>query len=188
MRARALLTAAVLGLVAACRQDMHDQPKLEAYEASAFFADGRTVRPLVAGTVARGRLFEDEHLHRGTLDGVPAESFPFAIERADLERGRERYAIHCAPCHGASGDGDGMVAQRGMRPPPSLHLERLRQAPPGYVFDVITRGFGAMFDFAERIDARDRWRIAAYVRALQLASHAAIDDVPRAERALLEAQ
>jgi len=186
MRALALFAAAALAL--ACRQDMHDQPKLEAYEQSAFFEDGRAVRPLVAGTVARGRLFEDEHLHRGTVEGAPAASFPFEIARADLERGRERYAIHCAPCHGASGDGDGMVAQRGMRPPPSLHLERLRQAPPGYVFDVITRGFGAMFDFADRIEARDRWRITAYVHALQLASHAAIDDVPSAERARLEAE
>jgi len=190
MRSPRILLGAGLAaaLATGCRQDMHDQPKLQPYEASAFFADGRASRPLVPGTVARGRLFEDEHLHRGTVDGAPAASFPFEVTRAVLERGRERYAIHCAPCHGAAGDGDGMVVRRGMKQPPSYHLARLREAPPGYFFDVITNGFGAMYDLADRVEARDRWAIVAYVRALQLAQNASIADVPPAERARLEAE
>jgi mono/diheme cytochrome c family protein len=189
MRA-SLLTACLASALAlaACRQDMHDQPKYEPYEASAFFADGRASRPLVQGTVARGRLFEDEHLYRGTVDGEPATSFPFEIDRAALERGAERYAIHCAPCHGASGDGDGMIVRRGMKQPPSYHLARLREAPPGYFFDVMTSGCGAMYDVADRVSVRDRWAIAAYVQALQLSQTAGLDDVPAAERAGLEAR
>ena len=175
-------------LLVACRQDMHDQPKLEPYESSAFFSDGRASRPLVAGTVARGRLFEDEHLYRGTVDGQPAESFPFEVTRAVLERGRERYGIHCAPCHGASGDGDGMVVRRGMKQPPSYHLARLREVPPSYFFDVITNGFGAMYDFSDRVVPEDRWAIAAFVRALQLSQNAQLEDLPAAARAELEAQ
>jgi mono/diheme cytochrome c family protein len=186
MRTRWGSSVAALLVLAACRQDMHDQPKLEPYERCAFFDDGRGVRPLVPGTVARGRLAEDEHLERGTVDGAPAAAFPFAIARPDLERGRELYGIHCTPCHGAAGDGDGLVVQRGMPAPPSLHEGRLREAPPGYFFDVITRGFGAMFDFADRIEPADRWRITAYVRALQLAAYAELADVPEPERRLLE--
>lgn len=188
---RAPLLAACLAsalLAPACRQDMHDQPKYEPYEASAFFADGRASRPLVAGTVARGRLFEDEHLYRGTVEGEPATSYPFEITRAALERGAQRYAIHCAPCHGASGDGDGMIVRRGMKQPPSYHLARLREASPGYFFDVMTNGFGAMYDVADRVPVRDRWAIAAYVQALQLAQSAELADVPADERARLEAR
>ena len=184
---RNALVAAALVAATGCRQDMHDQPKLEPYESSEFFTDGRASRPLVPGTVARGRLFEDEHLHRGTVDGAPAETFPFEVTRAVLERGRERYGIHCAPCHGAAGDGDGMVVRRGMTRPPSYHLARLREAPPGYFFDVITNGFGAMYDLSDRITAEDRWAIAAYVRVLQAAQNARLEDVPAGDRAALEA-
>lgn len=184
---RNAVVAAALVAATGCRQDMHDQPKLEPYESSEFFTDGRASRPLVPGTVARGRLFEDEHLHRGTVDGAPAETFPFEVTRAVLERGRERYGIHCAPCHGAAGDGDGMVVRRGMTRPPSYHLARLREAPPGYFFDVITNGFGAMYDLSDRITAEDRWAIAAYVRVLQAAQNARLEDVPAGDRAALEA-
>jgi hypothetical protein len=182
------LVLAALAALAACRQDMHDQPKGETFEASAFFDDGRVARPLIEGTVARGRLELDEHLERGLVDGKPAATFPFEIERADLERGRERYGIFCSPCHDAAGTGNGMVVQRGMKRPPSFHEQRLRDAQPGYFFDVITNGFGVMFDYRDRIDARDRWRIIAYVRALQLAQDAELDDVPPQERAALEAR
>ena len=184
---RNAVVAAALVAATGCRQDMHDQPKLEPYESSEFFTDGRASRPLVPGTVARGRLCEDEHLHRGTVDGAPAETFPFEVTRAVLERGRERYGIHCAPCHGAAGDGDGMVVRRGMTRPPSYHLARLREAPPGYFFDVITNGFGAMYDLSDRITAEDRWAIAAYVRVLQAAQNARLEDVPAGDRAALEA-
>jgi Cytochrome C oxidase, cbb3-type, subunit III len=175
-------------LAASCRQDMHDAPRLEAMEASAFFADGRSVRPLVPGTVARGRLEEDELLERGTLGGQLAAIFPFGIERADLERGRERYEIFCTPCHDSTGSGNGRVVQRGFQRPPSLHEVRLRDVPVGHLFDVITRGFGGMYDLADRIEPADRWRIAAWVRVLQRSQHATVADVPADERARLEAE
>ncbi len=172
----------------ACRQDMHDQPKGEPMEASAFFADGRVVRPLVEGVVARGQLELDPHLSTGKVGGKHVETFPFAIDAAALERGRERYGIFCAPCHDAAGLGEGMIVQRGMKRPPSLHIERLRSAPVGYYFDVISNGFGAMYDYADRIRAEDRWKIIAYVRALQLSQNATLDDVAPDERARLEAR
>ena len=98
--------------------------------------------------------------------------FPFPVDDAVMARGRERYDIFCSPCHGRTGDGDGMVVQRGYRRPPSFHIDRLRQAPPGHFFDVITNGFGAMPDYAAQIPVRDRWAIVAYIRALQLSQHA----------------
>lgn len=185
---RAFLLFATLSLCAACRQDMHDQPKAEPLEASAFFADGRTARPHVEGTVARGALTLDLHLHTGKTGGQPATTFPFEITREHMLRGRERYEIFCAPCHDASGSGEGMIVQRGMKRPSSFHVERLREAPPGYFFDVMTNGFGAMFDYSDRIVPEDRWAIVAYIRALQLAQNAKLDDVPAEQRALLEAK
>ena len=183
-RHRALLAAllAAPALLTGCRQDMHDQPKVEPYEASAFFPDGRAVRPLVPGTVARGRLEEDEHLYRGTTGGKPAETFPYEVTREVLARGRRSYDVYCSPCHDRTGEGDGTIVQRGMRRPPSFHAERLRDAPPGYFFDVITNGFGAMFDYSDRIGAEDRWAIVAWVRVLQRSRNATLADVPPAER------
>ena len=169
----------------ACRQEMYDQAKKQAFEKSSFFADGRASRPSVPGTVARGELRLDEHLYTGRIGGELATEFPFAIDRDALERGRERYGIFCAPCHDHLGNGEGMIVQRGMKRPESLHVARLREAPPGYFFDVITNGFGAMYDYADRISARDRWAITAYVRALQLSQQATPEDVPAAERAKL---
>ncbi len=162
----------VLLAAAGCRSDMHDQPKFEALEANPFFADGRAARPSIASTVARGELYADEHLYAGRHDGEPARSYPIEITPATLARGRQRFDIYCAPCHGRLGDGNGMVAMRGFRHPPSYHSERLRAAPPGHFFDVITNGFGSMTDFSDRIRAHDRWAIAAYIEALQLAQHA----------------
>jgi hypothetical protein len=166
---------------------MHDQPRYEPFEASEFFADGRSARPLVTGTVARGFLEEDEHLHRGRVGGELAELFPFAVDRAVLERGRERYGIFCTPCHDAAGNGNGVVVQRGFKHPPSFHIQRLREAPPGWFFEVITKGYGAMYDYADRVPPADRWAITAYVRALQRSAHATLEDVPQARRAELEA-
>jgi Cytochrome C oxidase, cbb3-type, subunit III len=170
-----------------CRQDMHDQPKYEAFEASTFFQDGRASRPLVPGTVARGQLREDTHLYEGTIGGKPAETFPFRVTLQVLQRGQERYNIYCTPCHDRIGSGEGMVVRRGFRRPPSYHLDRLRQAPPGYFYDVITNGFGAMQDYSAQIPVRDRWAIVAYVRALQLSQNAALSDVPEEERQSLQA-
>jgi mono/diheme cytochrome c family protein len=168
----------LLVLTAACRQDMHDQPKYTAYKPSDFFADQRSARPLVEGTVAQGSLEDDELLYAGRMGGQPAAVFPFAIDEAAMRRGRERYNIFCSPCHGLSGEGDGMVVQRGYRRPPSLHIDRLRQAPPGHIFDIVSNGFGAMPDYAAQIPVRDRWLIAAYLRALQLSQYAPTAELP----------
>jgi mono/diheme cytochrome c family protein len=173
-------------LLASCRQDMHDQPRFEPMEASTFFSDGRSQRPQVPGTVARGELFLDKHLETGRVDGRLATTFPFAIDAAALADGRRLYDIHCAVCHDRAGYGEGMVVKRGMKQPPSFHVQRLVESPPGYFFDVTTNGFGAMFGYAESVSVRGRWEIAAYVRALQLSQNARIDDVPFTDRAALE--
>ena len=177
-RGGGLLTAALmLAICAGCRQDMHDQPKYTAYKRSDFFSDQRSARPIVEGTVAQGQLFDDELLYTGRVGGQPATAFPFAVDDALMRRGRERYDIYCSPCHGLTGEGDGMVVQRGYRRPPSFHIDRLRQAPPGHVFDVITNGFGAMPDYAAQVAVRDRWAIAAYMRALQLSQNATVSQL-----------
>ncbi len=123
----------------------------------------------------RGQLREDTHLYEGKVGGKPAETFPFPIDLKTLQRGQQRYNIYCTPCHDRVGNGDGMVVRRGFRRPPSYHIERLRQAPPGYLYDVITNGFGAMQDYAAQIPVRDRWAIVAYVRALQLSQNASFE-------------
>jgi mono/diheme cytochrome c family protein len=182
-----LLTLVVATVaLAGCRQDMHDTPRYEVYEANPSFADGRASRNLPLGTVARGQLRDDDHLYTGKIDGFPAQTYPFAIGAAEMQRGRERFNIYCTPCHGLLGDGKGMVVERGLRQAASYHQERLQRAQPGYFFDVITNGFGAMQGYAEQIPPRDRWMIAAYIRALQLSQNASVDDVPAADRARLD--
>jgi hypothetical protein len=184
------LSVSAVGLVAfltpACRQDMHDQPKYQPLEASDFFADGRASRPLPSGTVARGHLNDDEHLYSGKSGKSFAETLPFPVSPALLVRGQERFNIFCSPCHGRLGDGEGMVVRRGFRHPPSFHIERLRQAPVGYYFDVITNGFGSMQDYSAQVPVKDRWAIVAYVRALQLSQHATLGDVPEDARKQLK--
>ena len=178
-RKRGLLAAVSCLLFASgCRQDMHNQPKYRGLRASALFADGSSARPLIEGTVARGTLQDDEAFFTGKTGGAPVKELPFKIEEADLDRGQERFNIYCTPCHDRTGSGKGMVVQRGYRPPPSFHIERLKQADAGYMFDVITNGFGAMPDYKAQIDARDRWRIVAYVRALQLSQSGTAADIP----------
>ena len=164
--------------VAGCRQDMHDQPKYRPLRPSTLFADGSSARPLIEGTVARGTLQEDEAFFTGKLSGATVKQLPFQITEADLNRGQERYNIFCTPCHDKAGTGKGMVVQRGYRTPPSFHDPRLRAADPGHMFDVVTNGFGVMPDYKTQIDARDRWRIIAYVRALQLSRTGAATDIP----------
>jgi mono/diheme cytochrome c family protein len=181
----AVVAAAVM--LAGCRQDMHDAPRYEAFEASATFADNRASRTPPAGTVARGWLREDEAFYTGKVAGQLVDQFPLAIARDDLVRGQQRFNIYCTPCHGTLGDGNGMVVQRGLRQAASFHQDRLRQEKAGYFFDVITNGFGAMPDYATQIPVRDRWLIVAYVRALQLSQHAAVDDVPADRRPELDA-
>jgi len=183
--AASALAAAVVA-AAGCRQDMHDQPKYIPLRESAFFGDDRSARPIVEGTVARGHLHEDTLFYTGKVAGKDAEVFPIPITAPVLARGRERFDIYCAPCHGRTGGGDGMVVRRGFRRPPTFHQDRLRDAPVGHFFDVITNGFGAMPDYAEQVRSEDRWAIIAYVRALQLSEHATTADVPPDHRGDLE--
>lgn len=181
----AVLRGVIFGclvLTVGCRQDMHDQPKFKPYRANPFFADGRSARPLVEGTVARGNLQADDHLYQGRENGEVAKTFPFPITEQVLRRGQERFNIYCSPCHGQLGDGQGMIVQRGLKQPPSFHIDRLREAPVGYFFTIETNGFGVMFDYADRIPPEDRWAIIAYIRALQLSQHATLEDVPAEER------
>jgi len=173
-------------LAAGCRQDMHDQPKFKPYAKSDFFADRRASRPLVDGTIARGHLREDAVLNTGKAAGKPVDVFPFAVSAAVMARGQERFDVFCSPCHGRTGAGDGMIVQRGYRKPPTFHQDRLRQAAPGYTFDVITNGFGAMPDYAQQIPVGDRWAIVAYIKALQRSQHATLGQVPAGARAALE--
>jgi mono/diheme cytochrome c family protein len=175
-----LFAAALLLLaLAGCRQDMHDQPKYIPMRASDFYADKRSQRAYVDGTVPAGGEFQDgSPLYTGTVGDAPIAYFPMAIGPADMKRGQERFNIYCAPCHGAVGDGNGVIVQRGFRQPPSFHIERLRTSPAGHYVDVMTHGFGAMPDYAAQVSPQDRWRITAYIRALQLSQHATPADVP----------
>jgi mono/diheme cytochrome c family protein len=161
---------------------MHDQPKYIPLRESSFFGDTRSARALVVGTVARGQLHEDVLLNTGKVNGADTTIFPFRIDNRVMARGQERFNIYCSPCHGRTGFGDGMVVRRGYRRPPSYHDDRLRNAPIGHFFDVISNGFGAMPDHAAQIRVEDRWAIVAYVRALQLSEHATVADVPADER------
>lgn len=187
-----------------CRQDMHDQPKYKPLRPSPFFKDGQSERPLVDGVVPRGYLRADAHLYTGKRGGrqalavgtpsnnpvqgnadVPAgtpdptvvSTFPFPVTVAGVQRGQERFNIFCSPCHGRLGNGDGMVVRRGFRQPPSFHSDRLREAPVGHFFDVMTNGFGAMPNYADKLTPEDRWAVAAYIRALQLSQQATVADV-----------
>ena len=178
-----------LAATAACRQDMHDQPKYIPLRPSDFFGDGRSERPLLEGTVARGHLKDDVAFYTGKgPDGKPVDGFPFPVTKEVLDRGQNRFNIYCTPCHGHLGNGNGMIPSRGFRHPPTYHQDRLRKVPDGYIFDVISTGFGAMQDYSAQIEPRDRWAIVAYIRALQLSQNAAVADVPAAERGRLDAQ
>ena len=155
------------------KQDMAMQPKNRPLSPSDFFTDGRSERPLLENTVARGSITEDE-----MVVSKESNSFPIPVNLELLERGENRFKIFCTPCHGLQGDGNGMVAMRGMKHPPSYHEDRLRQVPNGYIYDVITNGFGAMLGYSAQIPPRDRWAIVAYVRALQLSRNARVADLP----------
>lgn len=182
-----LAVTAVVGL-AGCRQDMHDQPKYIPLRSSSFFDDGRSARPIPVGTVARGHLDENTAFYTGKgPDGNYVDGFPFPITKQVLMRGQQRYNIYCAPCHDRLGTGNGMVVRRGFRHPPSYHIDRLRQAPTGYIFDVITNGFGAMQDYSAQVEPADRWAIIAYERVLQLSENATLNDVPPEARGQLNA-
>jgi mono/diheme cytochrome c family protein len=173
-----LLLLALMG----CRDDMHNQPRYKPLAASAFFADHRSERPEVEGTVARGHLRIDTARYTGKFEGEDIDQFPIPITRADIERGQARFNIYCTPCHGRLGDGNGMVVLRGFRQAASYYSEKLMKAPVGHFFDVMTNGFGAMPSYASRVEPDDRWRIVAYIRVLQASESARLSDVPAEQR------
>lgn len=165
---------------------MHDQPRHEPLESSAFFTDGSSARAPVVGTVARGTLHDDVFTTGRTADDQFASTLPLPLTRALLDRGRSRFDAFCAPCHGRLGDGSGMVVQRGFKQPKSFHEQRLVESPVGYFFDVMTNGFGQMSSYAAQVRPADRWAIAAYVKVLQLSRRVPIDRLTPAERQELE--
>ena len=176
-----LLLLAVMG-TAGCRLDMHVQPRYNPLAKSDFFPDQRTARPLVEGTVARGDERADTYFYTGKIGNNPGDYMPFPVTREVLERGRDRYNVYCSPCHSRVGDGNGFVPSRGFaRKPPSYHIDRLRKVPVGYFYDVMTNGFGIMLDYSAQVSPRDRWCIAAYIRALQLSQNATQADVPQGQ-------
>ncbi|MBP1464679.1 cytochrome c [Candidatus Chloroploca sp. M-50] len=179
----------------ACHQDMYQQPSLRTYEPSSFFEDGRSARSQVPGTVAFGQARTDEYLYTGLIDGVEGDVMPFTVSRELLERGQEQYDIWCSVCHGVAGYGQSMVAQRGGIVPANFHQQRLRDAPIGHFYNIITvgvyrgdpaaDGYQSMYSYASRIAPEDRWAIAAYIRALQLSQNATLSDVPPDQRSTL---
>jgi mono/diheme cytochrome c family protein len=169
-------------VLAGCRQDMHDQPRFKPLAMNTFYPDLRSARLPVEGTVARGQLHDDTYFYTAKMGANPGDYLPFPATAEVLARGQERFNIYCAPCHSRVGDGNGMIVQRGFRPPPSYHTDRLRKAPLGYFFDVVTNGFGAMPDYASQIPAKDRWAIVAYIRVLQLSQDASQADVPAGQQ------
>ncbi len=165
---------------------MHDGPRYNPLQQSDFFPDKRASRPLVEGTVARGYLRDNEALYTGKLGGAPLERIPMPVTRQFIERGRDRFNVYCTPCHGIAGEGNGMIVQRGYKQPPSFHDPRLRNEKAGYFFDVMTKGFGQMPDYAAQVDVTDRWAIVAYIRALQLSQNAPAAELSEADRAKVE--
>ncbi|MGH9404752.1 MAG: c-type cytochrome [Terriglobia bacterium] len=176
------LVAFSLLLVQGCRLDMHIEPRYDPFSPSSFFPDGRSERPMVPGTVARGQLRTDELLYTGRINGKVANVFPFPITKTDLERGQQRFDIYCTPCHDYTGSGQGMIVRRGFPAPPSYHVAKLVNAPVGHFFDVMTNGYGTMFSYADRVSVTDRWRIAAYIRVLQLSQDVPLSEIPASER------
>src|SRR5215470_15085922 len=184
IRLRQILPALLLLIVvtAGCRIDMHIQPYYRPLAKSDFFPDGRSARNPVEGTVAQGDLRDDSYFYTGKIGNNPGDGIPFAVTRDVLERGRNRFNVYCTPCHGRVGDGNGFIPSRGLKRPPSYHIERLRKAPIGYFVDVMTNGFGVMQDYSMQIHPRDRWAIAAYIRALQFSQNATAADIPPGQK------
>jgi mono/diheme cytochrome c family protein len=171
---------------AGCRQDMHQAARYDPLERSDFYADQRSARPLVEGTVARGFLRDDQRFYTGKDGTALVADIPVSVTKALMLRGQDRFNVYCSPCHGRTGEGNGMIVQRGLKQPPSFHVERLRAQPDGYFFDVMTNGFGAMQDYSAQIAPAERWAVVAYVRALQYSRRVNAADLPEAERAKIE--
>jgi hypothetical protein len=176
-------------LLAGCRQDMQDQPKFKPLGETAFYADKRESRPLLANTVARGDLHDgDPEFYTGKTgkDGKDdVDVFPIAVTEEFIERGHQRFDVFCSPCHGRLGNGLGMIVRRGFKQPPSYHTDKLRNAPVGHFYDVVTNGYGAMYNYAAQIQPRDRWAIIAYIRTLQYSQNVKVADLSAEQRAKL---
>lgn len=173
---------------AGCRRDMQQQPKYPPLVRSDFYSDGRSARPFPAGTISVDEADVDPAITTGKANGVFLTVIPMPVTAELLARGRERFDIYCSPCHGFTGDGHGMIERRGLKIPADLSSPHVRNAPPGYLYQVIANGFGAMSDYSYQIkNVRDRWAIVAYIRALELSRETSIDNVPPQDRARLEA-
>ncbi len=181
--ARLAAAAALLGALAlaGCRQDMHNQPKFIPQRGTDFYADGRSARPQVENTVARGQMHEDAYFLTGLMGAQEGNAMPFAVTPEVLARGQERYNIYCTPCHSRVGNGAGMIVQRGYRPAGNFHTPRLANAPLGHFFKVITNGYGAMPDYSAQLTPEDRWAVVAYIKALQLSQNAQPGDAAGAK-------
>jgi mono/diheme cytochrome c family protein len=167
---------------------MFIQPSLHPLERTDAFRNSMASRPLVPNTVARDQLDEDTEFYTGKIGTNLVAALPHPVTREMLDRGQERYNIYCAPCHSQTGNGNGMIVQRGFPRPPSYHIDRLREAPIGHFYDVITHGYGIMYSYAARVEPADRWAIAAYIRVLQTSQNAQVKDIPAADRTKLEAK
>lgn len=188
MKTGVIAVPALLVFCLGCRQDMQDQPKYKPLAVSAFFADGRASRPLPPDTIALNDTDQDPGYETGSANGQFLVSIPVKITDDLLNRGQDRFDIYCSPCHGRIGDGRGMIAQRGFKIPADLNGDRVRNAPPGYLYAVIADGYGAMPDYSDQLDTQDRWAVVAYIRALELSRSTALNDAPPEERSRLEAQ
>jgi mono/diheme cytochrome c family protein len=177
----------LMACLSGCVQKMAEQPSYRPLQATTFFDDGRSARPQVPGTIARGQLELDDHYYRGRVDGQLATTIPLPITPELLMRGQQRFNIYCSPCHDRAGTGNGMIVQRGYHQPPSYHIPRLREAPVGHLFDVATNGYRLMPDYSAQVSVADRWAIVAYIRALQFSQYAPLDTIPREQREQLEA-
>ncbi len=186
MKAAVCILAGLALSLSACRQDMYNQPKAKTYSASDFFADGTSARPIPPHTVEYHGAQQNEAFYTGLTNDVLLAQLPMPVTPQLLQRGRERYDIYCAVCHGATGEGNGEVVQRGFPAPPTFHSERLRNAPIGHFFDVMTNGYGVMYPYASRVEPNDRWAIAGYIRALQLSRNAPLNDLPPQDQKQLE--
>jgi cytochrome c553 len=178
---------ALIFVTAGCRIDMHIQPYYRPLAKSDFFSDRRSARNPVEGTVARGDLRDDTYLYTGKIGNDLGDYMPFPVTPEVLVRGQNRFNVYCTPCHGRVGDGNGFIPTRGLKQPPSYHIERLRKVPLAYFFDVMTNGFGVMQDYSAQVVPHDRWAIAAYIRALQLSQNATAADLPAGQKVPSEA-
>ncbi|MGZ4964649.1 MAG: c-type cytochrome [Limisphaerales bacterium] len=185
---RWMVVICVIAAAVGCRRDMFIQPSLRPLERTDAFANDMASRPVVPNTVARDQLDEDTEFFTGKIGTNLVVTLPSPVTREMLQRGQERFNIYCSPCHGRTGDGNGMIPQRGFPRPPSYHIDRLRNAPIGHFYDVITHGYGVMYPYAARVEPADRWAIAAYIRVLQTSQNAKLAEVPAEERSKLEAK